>query len=114
MDDDDELLLYMMMSILHEHPPVMAPSRRQFIPDQRLDLVSMTDFDCRRDFRLGVDEIPVLALALGLGGHYKNDARDCFFGFEGLCIVLRRLVFPTRWSDLTKQFGRGQACDDRA
>jgi hypothetical protein len=110
MDDDADVLLLVALRFLNRYVAAMpAPSRRQFIPNQRLDLATMTEFDCRRDFRMSADELPALTLALGLGGHFKNAARDSFFGFEGVCLVLRRLVFPSRWSDLSKQFGRGQA-----
>jgi hypothetical protein len=82
--------------------------RDQIIPVQRLNLMAMSDFDARRHFRLTAFQLPALAVAFGLQGPMKTNARDRFLGLEGLCLVLRRLVFPSRWTDLTPLFGRSQ------
>jgi hypothetical protein len=82
--------------------------RDQIIPVQRLNLMAMSDFDARRHFRLTAFQLPALAVAFGLQGPMKTNARDRFLGLEGLFLVLRRLVFPSRWTDLTPLFGRSQ------
>ena len=40
---------------------------------------------------------------------YRTSARDSVNCVEGLCIVLRRLSFPSRWKDLVPIFGRSKA-----
>ena len=39
----------------------------------------------------------------------RTPERDRFHAIEGLCIVLRRLVFPVRYMDMVQLFGRSRA-----
>ena len=61
-----------------------------------------------------VDEMFRLDTALHLSPlllatKYRTSARDSVNCVEGLCIVLRRLSFPSRWKDLVPIFGRSKA-----
>jgi hypothetical protein len=53
-----------------------------------------------------VSLLAVEASARLLPADFSTESRDRVNGVEGLCIVLRRLAFPSRWMDLVPVFGR--------
>jgi hypothetical protein len=59
-------------------------------------------------FRATVPEILGLASLILPAIFTTPDGRDRVNAVEGLCIVLRRLAFPSRWEDLKHVFGRSR------
>lgn len=78
---------------------------RPLIPVSRLDLSNLPS-RCIDLFRFDQPDLLHLAGSLGWMGTAKTKERDHFFQLEGLCLVLRRLVFPVRFLDCVSLFGR--------
>lgn len=57
-------------------------------------------------FRFDEDQLYQLVVALQMPAIMYTYARDRFYAIEGLCLVLRRLIFPIRYEDLVCLFGR--------
>jgi hypothetical protein len=61
---------------------------------------------CQLEFRFHANEIYYIGSALRLPQIMILDNDIHFQTIEGLCIVLRRLVYPYYWYDLMNIFGR--------
>ena len=70
------------------------------------DLSTLSSEDCKALFRFEKEHIPLLRAELGLPIELKGDNGCAFSGEEGLCVLLRRLAYPNRLSDLTYLFER--------
>ena len=57
-------------------------------------------------FRFDEDQLHTLVVALQFPNIMFTAERDKFYAIEGLCLVLRRLIFPIRYADLVCLFGR--------
>ena len=84
---------------------------RPIIPDIRFDLTNcgtaVTDgLQAEHLFRFSADQIYELVDALRIPMWLQTPERDYYNSVEGLCIVLRRLVFPIRYMDMVHIFGR--------
>ena len=66
----------------------------------------MDDTECKAEFRFTKNEIPRLAEALDIPGTFFCHQGTTAPRIEGLCLVLRRLTYPCRYSDLIPCFGR--------
>lgn len=58
--------------------------------------------------RFQKEDMERLLHALQLPAYYECVQRTKYTGMEALMILLRRLVYPTRWCDLVPVFGRGE------
>ena len=58
------------------------------------------------EFRMEKNDLPVLADALGVPPVFRCSQRSLFDGMEGLCMLLKRLACPCRYSDMIPRFGR--------
>ena len=67
----------------------------------KFDLNDMDDSECLSEFRFRKSDLPVLSEALHLPNYFKCQQGTICYGIEGLCIALRRFVYPFRLSDLT-------------
>ena len=95
------------------------------VPDIRFDPTQLDVLQPENLFRFSVDQLQTLIVALRIPGIMRTSQRDRFYthsacvctywmdvfvcrftAMEGLCIVLRRLVFPVRWMDVVVLFGR--------
>lgn len=72
----------------------------------RFDLENMEEAECKSEFRVEKHDIPLLAEALGLPETFTCPQRSVAEGIEGLCMVLKRMSFPCRFSDMIYRFGR--------
>ena len=72
----------------------------------RFPLEDVDEEECLREFRVRKGDIPCLANALGLPEIFKCKQRTVAEGIEGLCVVLKRLAYPCRYSDMIHRFGR--------
>ena len=84
------------------------------IPDTRFDpanLGTSATFGLQSEhlFRFSVEQLKILVISLRLPTFLWTPERDAFNAMEGLCIVLRRLVYPVRYLDMVQLFGRSRA-----
>lgn len=61
---------------------------------------------CAVDCFISQAELQELIIAMNVPHFHTTAERDKFTILEGLCILLRRLVFPCRWMDVVWLFGR--------
>lgn len=73
----------------------------------KFSLDNWSDDECWADFRFRKTDLLRLCDALGLSGErVKTENRLTIDPMEALCLTLRRLAFPCRFSDLIPRFGR--------
>ena len=73
---------------------------------ERFDLANVDEAKCKAEFRVEKSDLPQLADALRIPQIFKCDQRSECDGMEGLCMLLRRLAYPCRYSDLIARFER--------
>ena len=73
---------------------------------QRFDLDSMNSAECKAEFCVEKHDLPPLVAALQLPPVFKCEQRSICDNMEGLCILLKRVAYPCRLSDLIPRFGR--------
>ena len=79
------------------------------IVPMRLDIASLDDETCIRRFRLTGQQLKDVYFALQVPHNYRSPVcRTKWSGMEGLLILLRRLCYPSRLSDLCEEFGRSK------
>ena len=61
---------------------------------------------CIAQFRFCENDIPLLADVLQIPADLVSRQGTAFGGLEGLCILLGRLAYLCRYSDLLERFGR--------
>ena len=72
----------------------------------RFDLDEMDDSECLAEFRVKKHDLLDLAAALRIPNEFVCHQRSVANGMEGLCMLLRRLSYPCRYSDMIARFGR--------
>ena len=73
---------------------------------ERFDLDNMEEAECKAEFRFNKNDIPILADVLGLPNIIKCHQRSIADRNEGLCMLLKRMAYPCRYSDMMYRFGR--------
>lgn len=73
---------------------------------EHFDLEELDESECLAEFRFRKRDIPLLAEAMRLPDSYTCEQGTVCDGIEGLCLLLRRLAYPCRYSDLIHRFGR--------
>jgi hypothetical protein len=73
---------------------------------ERFELTDMDEAECKAEFRFEKSDLPQLAEALRIPQEFKCKQRTVCDGMEGLCMLLRRMAYPCRYSDLIPRFGR--------
>ena len=97
--DEDEFL------VLYEEYRPCNPSFPYW--DYRpFSLDDMDSSECKADFRLEKEDIPVLGNLLRVPRWFRCPQGTVCSGTEGLCLLLRRLAYPCRYSDLIPRFAR--------
>ena len=97
-DDDDFLLLF--GSLKSKNPDFPYEDYGPF------SLENMDEEECKAEFRVEKNDLPLLAAALQIPDQFRCSQRTVCGGMEGLCMVLRRMAYPCRYSDLIPRFGR--------
>ena len=69
-------------------------------------LVNMDEAECKAEFRVEKNDLQRLAEALQIPGTLKCYQGTVCDGMEGLCMLLKRLAYPCRFSDMISRFGR--------
>jgi hypothetical protein len=72
----------------------------------QFNLDELEEDECIAEFRFKKTDIPDLAAALKIPDVFYCPQGTICYGLEGLCIMLRRLAYPCRLSDLVPRFGR--------
>ncbi|XP_049900259.1 uncharacterized protein LOC126390142 [Epinephelus moara] len=68
----------------------------------------MEEDECLAEFRVRKCDLPVLADVLMIPDKFICDQRSVVGGMEGLCMLLKRLAYPCRYSDMMARFGQRQ------
>ena len=98
-EEDEFLLLYDMNTSKNLDLPCTGP---------KFCLQDMADDECLAEFRVRKADLPVLAEALEIPPHFTCAQGSVVGGMEGLCILLKRLTYPCRYSDMMWRFGGRQ------
>ena len=72
----------------------------------KFDLAGWDDAECKVELRFDKSDLPVLLRTLRFPDRFVCSQRTVCSGMEGLCILLKRLSFPCRYSDMALRFGR--------
>ncbi|XP_068692273.1 uncharacterized protein [Montipora foliosa] len=72
----------------------------------KLDLDSLTDGECKSEFRFLKHDIYGLLEVLDLPDKITCPNRFSVYSDEALCLLLRRFAYPCRYEDLVSRFGR--------
>lgn len=84
-------------------------SKNPCFPYEDYNKFDLDDFDpseCLAEFRVQKNDIPLLAEILNIPDTFKCDQRSVCDGIEGFCMVLKRLAYPCRYSDMIPRFAR--------
>ena len=66
----------------------------------------MNSTECRAEFRVEKKDLPRLFAALQLPPVLRCEQRSICEDIEGLCMLLKRVAYPCRLSDMIPRFGR--------
>ena len=97
-DDEEFVLLY-----------EQNTSKNPCCPYEEYSDLLLEDIDpaeCKAEFRFEKNDLPLLAEALHIPGQFICEQRSVCTGMEGLCMALKRLVYPCRYSDMIPRFGK--------
>ena len=75
----------------------------EYVP---FDLDDMDEIECLAESRFEKQHIPLLAKALRIPPYLIMEQRSRVTGIEGLCILLKRVAYPCRYSDMIHRFAR--------
>ena len=82
---------------------------RGIFPYWKYDKFDLDDWDeeeCKVELRFDKSDLAVLLHALRFPDRFVCSQRAVCSGMEGLCILLKRLPFPCRFTDMVMRFGR--------
>ena len=82
---------------------------REVFPYWKYDRFSFDDMDeteCKVEFRFHKADLELLLYILGFPDKFTCSQGTVCTGIKGLCILLKRLAFPCRYSDMVFRFGR--------
>ena len=96
-DDDDVLLLYDAYSSKPVFPYWKFP---------RFNVDEWSDVECHTELRFAKQDLDELLECLGVPEKITCEQRTVCGGMEGLCILLKRLSYPCRYTDMVPRFGR--------
>ena len=96
-DDDEFVLLYDAYSSKPIFPYWKFP---------RLSVDEWSDVECETELRFAKKHLPELCECLGIPEKITCVQRTVCGGMEGLCILLKRLAYPCRYTDMVPRFGR--------
>ena len=85
---------------MSKNPLFPYDNYEQFSPD------NFSEEECIAEFLVEKNDLPVLADALGIPPVFRCSQRSVFEGMENLCMLLKRLTFSCRYSDMIPRFGR--------
>ena len=96
-DDDEFVLLYDTYSSKPIFPYWKFP---------RFSVDEWSDVEYKTELRLAKKHLPELCECLGIPEKITCVQKTVCGGMEGLCILLKRLAYPCRYTDMVPRFGR--------
>ena len=96
----DEELLLLLKANSSKNPEFLYEKYTRF------SIESSEEPECLSKFRVEKKDLPLLADALRLLDTFHSNQRTTADKLEGLCILLRQMSFPSRYSDMLARFGR--------
>ena len=72
----------------------------------RFSLDNWEDSECWTELRFGKEDLDLLLLNLQIPDEIVCSQRSVCDGMEGMCILLKRLAYPCRYTDMVPRFGR--------
>ncbi|KAK3105969.1 hypothetical protein FSP39_009829 [Pinctada imbricata] len=97
LENDDELLL------------LLNTEEREKSVLHKVNIDALNDEQFRSMFRFQREDMTRLSCALRLPTKVVCENRTVCSGIQGLCILIRRLAYPSRLEDLSHVFGRSKA-----
>jgi hypothetical protein len=73
---------------------------------KEFDFDDWDDAECNIELRFAKSDLLTLLDALDFPDKFVCSQRTICSGLEGLCILLKRLAFPCRYTDMVSRFGR--------
>ena len=73
---------------------------------ERFSLDDINNAECLAEYRFRKHDLPLLAEGLQMPDSFMFYQRTISSGMEVLCILLRRLSYPCRFSDIIPRFGQ--------
>ena len=73
---------------------------------EKFDLDLIDPAECKAEFCVEKNDLPLLYNALGIPETIECRQGSIFDGMEALCMLLRRLAYPCRYSDMISRFPR--------
>jgi hypothetical protein len=98
LSDEDFLVLYTAYQSKNPEFPFSVYGR--FCYD------AIDEAECLANFRVRKQDIPLLVEVLGIPEKITCPQRSICSGIEAFCILLKRLAYPCRYSDMIPHFGR--------
>ena len=76
---------------------------------ETFDIENWTDAQCRTELRFAKNDLLELQNALRIPNNFivSSQQTKCT-GFEAMCILLKRLAYPCRYTDMVSAFGRSK------
>ena len=96
-DDDEFVLLYDAHSSKTVFPYWKFP---------KFDINTLSEEECHTELRFSKQDLDQLLGCLGIPEKISCEQRTVCSGLEGLCILLKRLSYPCRYTDMVPRFGR--------
>ena len=73
---------------------------------EKFDLESWDEAECHTELRFRKSDLPALLVCLEIPEKIVCSQRTTCSGIEALCILLKRLAYPCRYTDMVSRFGR--------
>ena len=100
LDEEEFLVLYFKGKNINKENPTFQYWKYEF------NFESMTDDECKSKLRFRKSDIPRLCASLRLDDVVITYNRYVVPSVEAVCIRLKRLAYPCRYSDMVARFGR--------
>ena len=62
--------------------------------------------ECKAEFRVQKNDLPSLVEALQIPATFYYQQRSVCDGMEGLCMVLKRISYPSRYTDMIPRLAK--------
>ena len=75
---------------------------------ERFDIDAWDESECRTELRFGEQYLDLLRRNLQIPDEIVCSQRSVCDGMEAICILLKRLAYPCRYTDMVPRFGRNR------
>lgn len=79
---------------------------RLVFPHWKFDLESWDEAECHTELRFRKSDLPALLVCFQIPEKIVCSQRTTCSGIEALCILLKRLAYPCRYTDMISRFER--------